>query len=201
MAQLGLLTCIHPALRFGPDSEQLFAELERVLAWYQLLYLDQPIEPWAVWLLALTDRLDSPRYLETCQRLAMPARLMERLFGHRHRALRRLQTMRQAVTRGQQVTNSQLYTWLHGVPLELLLYGLARSGREELRRLVSLYLTRLCTVKIQLTGTELQAMGVPRGPAIRKLKERLLAARLDGEVASRDEELALAQRLIAGKAG
>ena len=201
MAQLGLLTCIHPALRFGPDSEQLFAELERVLAWYQLLYLDQPIEPWAVWLLALTDRLDSPRYLETCQRLAMPARLMERLFGQRHRALRRLQTMRQAVTRGQQVTNSQLYTWLHGVPLELLLYGLARSGREELRRLVSLYLTRLCTVKIQLTGTELQAMGVPRGPAIRKLKERLLAARLDGEVASRDEELALAQRLIAGKAG
>jgi tRNA nucleotidyltransferase (CCA-adding enzyme) len=199
MAQLGLLACIHPDLRFGADNERLFGEVERVLAWYQLLYLDQPIEPWAVWLLALTDRLDSPRYLETCQRLALPTRLMERLFGHRHRALRRLQTMRQAVTRGQQVANSQLYAWLHGMPLELLLYGLARSGREELRRLVSHYLTRLSSVTAQLSGTELQALGVPRGPGIRKLKERLLAARLDGEVASKGEELALAKRLIAGE--
>lgn len=197
MAQLGLLPSIHPALRFGPDSELLFAEVERVLAWYQLLYLDQPVEPWAVWFLALTDRLDSPRYLETCQRLAMPARLMDRLFGHRHRALRRLQTMRQSVARGQQVPNSQLYAWLHGVPVELLLYGLARSGREELRRLVSHYLTRLTSVRVQLSGDELQALGVPRGPAIRRIKERLLAARLDGEVLSKDEERALAKRLVA----
>jgi tRNA nucleotidyltransferase (CCA-adding enzyme) len=196
MAQLGLLPCIHPALRFGPDSEQLFAETERVLAWYQLLYLEQRVEPWAIWFLALTDRLDSPRYLETCQRLAMPARLMERLFGHRHGALRRLQTMRQAVNRGQEVKNSQLVAWLHGVPTELLLYGLARSGRDELRRLVSHYLTRLVNVRCLVSGTELQGLGVARGPAIRSLKERLLAARLDGEVASKDEELALAQRLI-----
>lgn len=200
MGQLGLLPCIHQDLRFGPDSEQLFGEVERVLAWYQLLYLDQPVEPWTVWFLALTDRLDSPRYLEVCQRLTMPARLMERLFGHRHGALRRLQTMRQAVARGQEVSNSQLYVWLRGVPVELLLYGLARSGREELRRLVSLYLTRLSSVRTQLSGTELQALGVPRGPAIRRLKERLLEARLDGKVASKDEELALARRLIAGEA-
>lgn len=200
MAQLGLLPSIHPALRFGPDNEQLFAEVARVLAWYQLLYLDQPIEPWGVWFLALTDRLDSPRYLEVCQRLAIPARLMERLFGHRHRALRRLQTMRQAMKREQQVPNSQLYAWLHGVPVELLLYGLARSGHEELRRLVSHYLTRLADVRIQLSGTELQELGVLRGPAIRKLKERLLVARLDGEVASRDEELALARQVLEDRA-
>lgn len=197
MAQLGLLPCIHPALRFGPDSEQLFAELERVLAWYQLLYLDLPIEPWTVWFLALTDRLDSPQYLDVCQRLVMPTRLMERLFSHRHRSLRRLQIMRQALARGQKIKNSQLYVWLQGVPVELLLYGLARSGREELRRLVSHYLTRLTGIRTQLSGTELQSMGVSPGPAIRALKERLLAARLDGDVNSRDEELELATRLIA----
>lgn len=197
MAQLGLLPCIHSGLRFGPDSEQLFAELERVLAWYQLLYLETPLEPWTVWFLALMDRLDSPQYLEVCQRLMMPERLMERVFGHRHKALKRLQHLRQALGRGQEISNSQLYTLLHGMPLELLLYGLARSGQEELRRLVSHYLTRLAEVKSLVSGTELQALGVPRGPAIRTMKERLLSARLDGLIASKDEELELARQIVA----
>lgn len=198
MAQLGLLPCIHSELRFGPDSEQLFAELERVLAWYQLLYLDTPLEPWTVWFLALMDRLDSPRYLEACRRLMMPERLMERVFGHRHQALKRLQHLRQMVGHGQEISNSRLYAGLHGMPVELLLYGLARSGQEELRRLVSHYLTRLAGVRALVSGTELQALGAARGPAIRCLKEQLLAARLDGLIASKDEELVLAGQLIAG---
>jgi tRNA nucleotidyltransferase (CCA-adding enzyme) len=82
------------------------------------------------------------------------------------------------------------------MPTELLLYGLARSAREDLRRLVSHYLTHLTDVTIQLSGEDLLAMGVAPGPAIRILKERLLAARLDGEVHTRDEELELARRLI-----
>jgi len=196
MDQLGLLPCIHSALRCGPDSQQLFDELERVLAWYQLLYLEVDVKPWMTWFLALTDRLDSPRYLEVCQRLMIPERLMEGVLGQRHRALKRMQHLRQALNRGQAVSNSQLYTWLHGMPVELLLYGLARSGREDLRRLVSHYLTHLAEVKPLVSGTELQGLGVARGPAIRTLKERLLSARLDGVVASKDDELELARQLI-----
>jgi len=196
LAQLGLLPCIHPALHCGPDSEQLFTELQRVLAWYQLLYLDKKVEPWALWFLALTDRLGSLQYQEVCKRLGMPERLMERLFGHRHRALKRLQHLRQALHRGQPVPDSQLYSWLHGVPAELLLYGLARSGREDLRRLVSHYLTHLADIKTQLSGEALLALGVAPGPAVRTLKERLLVARLDGQVHTRDEEAELARRLL-----
>ncbi|NJD39570.1 MAG: CBS domain-containing protein [Geobacter sp.] len=197
MGQLNLLPCIHPALRCGPDGEQLFAELEQVLAWYRLLYLDKPLELWAVWFLALTDRLDAECYLETCRRLVMPERLMERIFGQRHRSLKRLQSLRQAAARNSTVPNSKVYTWLHEMPLELLLYGLARSGQEELRRLVSLYLTRLMTVKPLVSGSELLELGIAPGPAIRSMKERLLAARLDNEIASKHEELELARQLIA----
>lgn len=197
LGQLGLLPCIHPALRCGPDSEQLFSELEQVLAWFRLLYLDREVEPWAVWFLALTDRLDGSNYLETCRRLLMPERLMQRIFTHRHRSLKRLHTLRQAATRGGVIPNSKVYTWLHGIPLELLLYGLARSGKEELRRLVSLYLTRLIKISPLTTGSELLALGASPGPAVRILKERLLAARLDGEIASKHEELELARQLIA----
>jgi tRNA nucleotidyltransferase (CCA-adding enzyme) len=61
---------------------------------------------------------------------------------------------------------------------------------------VSHYLTHLAEVKPLVSGTELQGLGVARGPAIRTLKERLLSARLDGVVASKDDELELARQLI-----
>ena len=197
MGQMGLLPCIHSALRFGPDSEQLCAELDDLLAWYRLLYLNLPIERWTVWFLALTDRLETDAYLETCRRLQMPERLMERLFGRRHRALKQLQGLRHVFNRGGEISHSKLYHWLHGIPPELLLYGLARNGQEELRRMVSLYLTRLVDVKPLVDGDDLLELGLSPGPGVRRLKERLLEARLDGQVASKDEELTLARQLIA----
>lgn len=196
MGQLGLISSIHPSLRYVQEHEQLFEQLEQVLSWYRLLYLEQTIEPWAVWFLAVTDRLDSPQYLEACQRLVMPERLMERVFGHRHQALKRLHGLRQMLQRDQQISNSYLYFRLHGLPSELLLYGLARYNQDDLRRLVSLYLTRLVNVRPLVNGDDLLALGMTKGPCIRQIKEHLLAARLDAVVTSRDEELTLARTLI-----
>lgn len=196
MAALGLLPFIHADLRFGEESERLFVETERALAWYELLYLPTVVESWAVYFLAMTDRLDSPRYRDTCLRLAMPGRLVERLFGHRHRAIKHFQMLRHSLKIADTISNSRIYMLLRDIPAELLLYGLARSGQEELRRLVSHYLVRLATVKPLISGDELRQMGLPPGPAMGRIKERLLAARLDGEVTSRDEELELAQTLV-----
>lgn len=197
LAALGLLPFIHPDLRFSQESERLFTESEKALAWYDLLYLPVPVEAWAVYFLALTDRLDSHRYRDTCLRLAMPGRLLERLFGHRHRAIKHFQALRQSLKSPDGISNSRIYSLLRDIPAELLLYGLARSGQDELRRLVSHYLIRLAGTRILLSGAELAGLGIPPGPAIGRVKEQLLAARLDGMVATRDEELRLAERLVA----
>lgn len=197
MAALGLLPFIHPDLRFASDSEHLFDETEKALAWYDLLYLPTKVEAWAVYFLALTDRLDSPRYKEACIRLAMPGRMLERLFGHRHRAIKHFQSLRQSLKSPDGISNSRIYTLLRDIPAELLLYGLARSGQDELRRLVSHYLIRLAGTKNLTSGDDLARLGIPTGPDIGKIKEQLLAARLDGTVISRDEELQLAEKLAA----
>lgn len=199
MSHFGLLPSIHPSLRFGSDAEKLFGETERVLSWYNMLYLGIQIERWAVWFLALANRMEEHHYLELCQRLGIPARLMARIFSHRHGALRRLHGLRQAITRSKTVKNSQIYARLVGIPHELLIYGLARSGHDELRKVVSHYLARIADTSILLTGNDLKQLGATQGPQIRAIKERLLVARLDGEVSSRDEEIGLAGRLIGGE--
>ncbi|MGD9118229.1 MAG: hypothetical protein PVJ08_05775 [Dehalococcoidia bacterium] len=53
------------------------------------------------------------------------------------------------------------------------------------------YLTRLKYIEIALTGDDLIKMGVTTGPEIREIMERLQKARLDGEIASKDDEVEL----------
>ncbi|MPZ23497.1 MAG: hypothetical protein GEU28_08115 [Dehalococcoidia bacterium] len=49
----------------------------------------------------------------------------------------------------------------------------------------------------ELTGADLLALGVPEGPQVGRVLRQVLLARLNGSVASRDDELALARRIIA----
>ena len=58
------------------------------------------------------------------------------------------------------------------------------------------YLDRLRYVHTTLDGGALMQMGFDQGPAIGRVLARIRDAKLDGEVSSREEELALARSLL-----
>jgi tRNA nucleotidyltransferase (CCA-adding enzyme) len=66
---------------------------------------------------------------------------------------------------------------------------------ESLEPAVRLYLGELVRVRIQLGGEDLQQLGVKPGRRLGRILRELLAARLDGSVMTREDEIALARRL------
>ena len=195
MASLGLLPFIHPALKLVPSTERVLQETGQIMAWFRLLYLEDRCEPWQVYFMALCDGLDPDEFRDACCRLAIPGRLALRLCSQRHQVFTTLNAIKRRLKQGAEVRNSQLYTWFSGFSLELLLYMAARASSEQVRRFVSLYLTRLRAVVPSLGGDDLRGLGLEPGPLFGRIKERLLQARLDGEVNSRDEEEAFVQSL------
>jgi tRNA nucleotidyltransferase (CCA-adding enzyme) len=192
MSTLGLLPVIHPALKLIPATERVLKETVQVMAWFRLLYLEDRCEPWQVYLLALCDGLKAEQFQEACTRLALPGRLASRLLSQRHAAFTTLSTIKRHLKQAEEVRNSQLYTWFSDLTLEMLLYMAARASSELIRRSVSLYLTRLRSVSPLLDGEDLSRLGMEPGPLFRHIKQRLLQARLDGEVSTREEEISLA---------
>ena len=61
---------------------------------------------------------------------------------------------------------------------------------------MSLYLTRLRGIVPLLRGDDLLALGLEPGPLFSRIIERLLRARLDGEVKSRYEEEEMVRSLV-----
>jgi tRNA nucleotidyltransferase (CCA-adding enzyme) len=79
--------------------------------------------------------------------------------------------------------------------VEVLLFLLAKTTATAAKQQIVAYLETYRYVRPQLSGHDLRAMGLTPGPLFRKLLDRLLEARLNGEVTNATEERALVQRL------
>jgi len=103
-----------------------------------------------------------------------------------------------------EVPASRIYHLLHRQP-EAVLFTLWLAGEAvpdkidpaRFRPRIELYLDTLRHVRPALNGADLQALGLRPGPVYTHLLTALLDARLDGQVQSREDELALVQRLLA----
>lgn len=199
MSALGLLRFIHPTLKLVSATERVLLEAGQVMAWFRLLYLEDRCEPWQVYLLALCDGLASDEFHAACARLSIPGRLASRLCDQRHTVFSTLSAIKRRLKQDAEVRNSQLFAWFSGLDVEMLLYLAARASSEQVRRFASLYLTRLRAVAPELNGNDLHGLGLEPGPLFGHIMKRLLQARLDGEVCSREEEEALAKSMAGTK--
>ena len=93
--------------------------------------------------------------------------------------------------RHNRVAPSRVVELLEPLSLHALWAVALRAGdgvaREQLRR----YLETWCSVRPELRGEDILALGVPPGPAVGQALRRLRAARLDGLARSREDEIAL----------
>jgi len=141
-----------------------------------------------VYFLALTSELDNESFIEVCRRLAVTEQYSEKLSDMRSRGERVLEAFARRSSKSRPVQRSEIHRLFSDLSVEVLLFLMARTRSEDAKKSLSLYFTQLQGVHCLLTGDDILAMGVPRGPEVGRLLDCLLAARLNGEVISRDDE-------------
>ncbi|MBI5775930.1 MAG: hypothetical protein HY444_00960 [Nitrospirae bacterium] len=72
---------------------------------------------------------------------------------------------------------------------------MAKDKADSVKRQVSAYLTAYQRTKPSLNGSDLKALGLKPGPQFKKILDRLLDARLDGEVKTEADERVLMKKL------
>ncbi|MCF8034649.1 MAG: CBS domain-containing protein [Desulfarculaceae bacterium] len=186
---LRLLYVFHAELRLEPKDEELLGDLEEALAWHRLSFLDQPVSQWLVYYLGLGDSLEREQRLALSKRLGFSPKQREEMENERSRALQSLNLLQRKKPRA-----SEIYFWLQPLEPEYQLFVMAKATRQWAKRAVSQYLTSLVRVRPDLGGGDLKDMGFSPGPLFKRILDRLQAARLDGEVLTREQELQLVKR-------
>jgi tRNA nucleotidyltransferase (CCA-adding enzyme) len=192
LADLGLLAAIHPRLTLDAAARARLNRVARELAWYRSAgCTGPPVRAWLLWLMALSAGLQDGERGEVATRLMLAGEELSLVsgFGGRLAAARpRLA----AGARPHQV--DEALARLTGE--ELLLLG--AEGGETLAW-VRRYLSELRPLALAIRGADLEASGVPRGPAIGDALRATRRARLDGTI-GREGELAFALARIGASA-
>ena len=184
LAELNLLTAVHSRLVFDEGTRLMLDQVQAVLSWFDLLYLEEKFDRWLVYFLGLVDHFTLAELKEMLSRFNLsPKQALAILKGKEdaEQALVRL-------FRFGEPSRPQIYHLLAPLGTEFILYMMAKSRLEGARKAISLYFTHLKHLKPELKGGDLVALGYQPGPLIKEMLDRLLEARLNEKVKNRTEE-------------
>jgi len=194
LQDLKLLAAIHPQLNQDAERLRVLMELHKVHTWYTLLYLEPPASTWKLYMLGLTMGADHDQLEDICRRLSFTERELRdflALRDHIGEALAKLMTWQDG-----QSSLSDIYFVLDQLPLEGVLFLMARSRREVMRKNISQYLTRMRSQEMLIDGSDLKLIGLRDGPSFAKVLRKVRAAAVDGAATTREKQLELAKTLV-----
>lgn len=183
LEELSLLKCIHPCLKVTKTLKETFESIQETFAWFNLLFFEEKINKAHLFLMAFVEELTLQERKETLQRLNVPPKISkETLDGIEH--------SQKALVKLQHASQKEIYYILYPLNIQTILFTMAKAQHKEQKKAISLYLTTLRKIRPELKGEDLQKMGYAPGPLFKKIFIAILDARLEGQIKSREEELA-----------
>ena len=189
MQDYGLMRVVHPGLQLSEERMESFDSVQKVLSWHDLLFLDESYMKWAVYFLALIRPCDRATTEEICDRFELAPRHRGLFIKERFKAEACLRDLERRLP----AKSSTLYRRLAPFRTELILYMMASTRRERVIRDISRSYTQLRQTRPAISGKDLQQLGLTPGPIYREILHKVLDAKLNGRLRSREEELAFAR--------
>jgi tRNA nucleotidyltransferase (CCA-adding enzyme) len=180
-----LLKVVHPSITLDKEFTSMLRSVKKVVAWHDLLFLDESYKKWIVYFLILINQCDPQRSSEICSRFELAPGYLKLFCSDRFRADRCVYWLE----RNLPVYDSFLYRKLNGFKTELILYMMATTRKKAVKKSISHFFTNLRRVQIQLRGKDLKKMGFKPGPIYRQVLENILNAKLDGKIKTRKDEI------------
>ena len=187
-----LLKFIHPSIQFDNQLIFILNSVKQVLAWHDLLFLDESYMKWIVYFLVLIHACDSQSSEEICKRFELAPRYRKIFCTERFAAEKCVQEL----ARGLPLPNSELYRKLSEFRTELILYMMAITRQEKIKKAISHFFTDLRRINVSLKGRDLKKMGVAPGPIYREILHAALDAKLNGKLKTHKDELAFARKYV-----
>jgi tRNA nucleotidyltransferase (CCA-adding enzyme) len=89
----------------------------------------------------------------------------------------------------------EIYNLLHGLSHTALVAATIATDSSIIIKNINLYLDKLRNVRTALSGKDLEEMGIKPGPRMKEILQKLLEARLDGQVTDRQDEIEMVEKI------
>jgi len=189
-AELAGFRFLSPRIRLTRRLLRLLGAIEGEVEWFHRdCSPRRRIEGWTMYLTALFQREDRARAEAVCSRFAFGK-------GERSRILAYTGSRRaveEALIRPV-VRPSRIFDLLEPLPYEVILLIRAGSVNVRLRQRIAEFFLGCHGTCVAISGHDLESLGIAPGPQYQRILKKVLEAKLNGALNTREEELAFAAR-------
>ena len=202
--EFALIKYIHPDIHLDAEEMSLLERARDVLSWYQLLYMEEKIEAWLVLFLAIIDQLQDDDVMKIKKGLAIAGKHRVNILEARAAARTALNMLQMklvhgSIKQGRVLKSSEVYNILKPIPMEDILYIMAKTKSDDTKKTISNFITHLKACKTLLHGDDLKRLGVPEGPIYSEILNTLLAKRLDEKIKTKADEEKMVKEIVQQK--
>ncbi len=185
-----LLQFIHPSVTINKKTIDLLNAVHKVITWYDLLFLEEYYNKWAIYLLVLIRHCDSETSQEICRNLELAPRYLKFFSSERFEA----EMCMHGLERKLPIKKSTIFKQLNIFQTELILYMMVVTKQKQVEKAISNYFTNLQQVQILIKGKDLIQMGIPQGPVFGKILDAVRDERMNGKIKTKKDELEFAKK-------
>ncbi|MBW2077918.1 MAG: CBS domain-containing protein [Deltaproteobacteria bacterium] len=185
-----LLRYISPELKLTEELRDVLTKIRGILVWFNLLYLGVTYEPWKVYFLGLTSYLSEAEMNTLTKRMQIHDKDVLDMISSREEA----RAILKELSRTSDKDNFSIYRILSPLYPEILLYSMAKTRNEKVKKFISIFFTKLRGTEVHLKGKDLINMGFKPGPRFKEIIDGILAAKLQGAVLTREDEIEFVNR-------
>jgi len=190
--EFDLIKFIHPEIHLDAEEMALLERARDVLLWYKLLYTEERVEEWLMLLLSLCDQIKDDEVLGIGKKLGITDRHRMDVLTARADAVKTLNMMQMKKI----LKPSEIYNLLKPLPMEDVLYIMAKTKLNDTKKAISNFITHLKECKTLLHGDDLKRLGVPEGPIYSKILSQLLEKRLDEKIKTKADEEKMVKEIV-----
>lgn len=197
LKELNILSSIHPKINLTNKTEVLLEEIQKVIHWYNLLYLKEKIRKDIIYFLGLLGDLKYDDCKLVIERLNFSKKEMKLFFEIREKVKRAYILINRDKKYYYEISN--IYFLLEDISLEGILYLMAILKDEKVKEGISFYISKYRKLKLYITGKDLISLGLTPGPIFSEIFTQIKKAYLQGKANDRESQLALAKKIIKQK--
>jgi tRNA nucleotidyltransferase (CCA-adding enzyme) len=187
MRELCLLQTFAPEISSYDFNWSVIEKIDSVLNWLEtILSISEHPPKWRVYFLGLFISMKGVVFEKSVKRLHLPIKISNWI----HLDRKFFDEAKCHLDKERELKPSQVYDIFSKLSSEAVVLLLAACSSERVSSYAELYFNKYCQLaKIKLTGDDLMKMGMQPGPTFNSIFKALRDARVNGQVASRDEEV------------
>ncbi|MCX5703340.1 MAG: CCA tRNA nucleotidyltransferase [Candidatus Omnitrophica bacterium] len=189
LAGFGFLS---PHLVASQKTYLFLRSIEKQINWFKKIYPGRRhLDAWLIYFMGLIESLDINDLRRICRRFALRRGEEKRILSYKINKRKIIQGLNK-----KKLKPSKIFALFEPLSYETLLLLKAKYKTKRIQRHIEDFFKYYNGTRIFISGGDLGKLGLAPGPGYQKIFKKVLTAKLDGLVKTKEAELALVKTLI-----